>query len=968
MKKIFLLLSLIVLMTQLIWATKYYSNGNNAPNLVNSWWTNTNGTGSNPLNFTTASDTLIIQAGHTMTTTATWTVSGTGSSVQINGTLVASNTVTLPTASAVNSGGTYQHNINGGTIPTATWDANSTCSVTGVTTSICTTATSTYGNFIWNCPGQNFTTAQAMSTLKVNNLTIMNTGTSGTYNQFRVQAQADSLINVNNNLNISGGIMWVAALGWPKKLNVGGNVTLTGGELDVVGTGGTFSGTLNITGNLSLSTAAILDLSSGAGTTSTGTVNLKGNYTQSGTSIVRVSTTSTGDGAFNFSGTSAQTFSKSGGSISCSSGNTLTFTINNNAIVDFGTSVLDNGTSAGNVNFALALGGSIITAHSQGLSTTVGTGSIQVGGTKTFNAGANYIYNGTGAQATGTGLPTTAITGGVTILSGASVTTTNAIVENGTLTVNGTLIPGAATQVMSGSGTLAGSGTVQVNRTAATADFSSQYTITNKALTNLTVEYTVLTGAQIVSALTYGNLNLDNISGINTTGGAVTVNGTLNTTAGGTLNMGTNALTIAIVNHAGILRTQNTSGIPITSGKTWGGTVTFDASNVQTIPASTFSNLILNNASGASLGGSATINGTLTFSAGNITLGANTLTLGGTVSGAGDGKCIVTSGAGVVSRAISAAGSFTFPVGTAARCNPVTLSNVAGGTYTAAVVAGESPATTNDAAAVGRTWNLAGTGPVDLTFIWNEGDKGSSCNPIQCTVWNYNGSWVDMGGGTSTVTSPVDTTAMAGMSLTHSSWTVGNTGALPVQMTSFTAVLQGTSALLKWSTATETNNSGFQIERSIEGSSVWAEVAFVNGAGTNSSPKTYSYEDKNLAPGKYVYRIKQIDNDGKTTIYNPNALPKVDAGVSNTLQLCGNYPNPFNPTTNMQFSVPQDGYASLKVYNMLGQEVATLFAGMAKAGHYIPATFNASRLASGIYFARLQYSGKSLMQRMLLMK
>jgi hypothetical protein len=190
---------------------------------------------------------------------------------------------------------------------------------------------------------------------------------------------------------------------------------------------------------------------------------------------------------------------------------------------------------------------------------------------------------------------------------------------------------------------------------------------------------------------------------------------------------------------------------------------------------------------------------------------------------------------------------------------------------------------------------------------------------------------------------------------------------LPVEMTSFTAVLQGTSALLKWATATETNNSGFQIERSVEGSGVWAEVAFVNGAGTSSSPKTYSYEDKNLAPGKYVYRIKQIDNDGKFIYYTAN-MPKVDAGISATLQLGGNYPNPFNPTTNIQFSVPQDGYASLKVYNILGQEVATLFSGMAKAGHYIPATFNASRLTSGIYLARLQYSGKSLIQRMLLMK
>jgi hypothetical protein len=191
---------------------------------------------------------------------------------------------------------------------------------------------------------------------------------------------------------------------------------------------------------------------------------------------------------------------------------------------------------------------------------------------------------------------------------------------------------------------------------------------------------------------------------------------------------------------------------------------------------------------------------------------------------------------------------------------------------------------------------------------------------------------------------------------------------LPVEMTSFSAVLQGTTALLKWSTATETNNAGFQIERSVEGSGVWAKVAFVNGAGTSSSPKVYSYEDKNLAPGTYIYRIKQVDNDGTTTMYNANDLPKVDAGKSSAFQLCGNYPNPFNPTTTIQFSVPQDGYASLKVYNMLGQEVATLFSGMAKAGHYIPATFNASRFASGIYFARLQYNNQSLVQRMLMTK
>jgi hypothetical protein len=95
----------------------------------------------------------------------------------------------------------------------------------------------------------------------------------------------------------------------------------------------------------------------------------------------------------------------------------------------------------------------------------------------------------------------------------------------------------------------------------------------------------------------------------------------------------------------------------------------------------------------------------------------------------------------------------------------------------------------------------------------------------------------------------------------------------------------------------------------------------------------------------------------------------VDVGVAGkNFELLSNYPNPFNPSTEIRFSLPEDGFASLKIYNMLGQEVATLFNGIGQAGHYIPATFDGSRFASGIYFARLQYNGKSLVQRMLMTK
>src|ERR1039458_565379 len=148
MKKISLLLTLIFLMAQVSWAATYNSTGSNAPNLTGSW-------SPTPSNFTTAGDIFIIQAGHTMTTTATWSVTGT---VQINGTLVASNTVTIGTLT-VNSGGTYQHNINGGTVPNAKCNVNSTLLVTGITNTMPTSGVvgTTLSNLTWNCRSEEHT-------------------------------------------------------------------------------------------------------------------------------------------------------------------------------------------------------------------------------------------------------------------------------------------------------------------------------------------------------------------------------------------------------------------------------------------------------------------------------------------------------------------------------------------------------------------------------------------------------------------------------------------------------------------------------------------------------------------------------------------------------------------------------------------------------------------------------------------
>jgi endonuclease I len=189
--------------------------------------------------------------------------------------------------------------------------------------------------------------------------------------------------------------------------------------------------------------------------------------------------------------------------------------------------------------------------------------------------------------------------------------------------------------------------------------------------------------------------------------------------------------------------------------------------------------------------------------------------------------------------------------------------------------------------------------------------------------------------------------------------------ALPVELTSFRATANRLSAELNWSTATETNNFGFEIERKTS-TADWSKIGFVAGAGTSTSLHNYKYSDNVGRAGLFEYRIKQIDKSGA---FKYSSTMQVEVGSApKVLSLGSNYPNPFNPTTSIEFSVPTDGKAILKVHNMLGQEVATLFDGVATAGRLMKATFDASRFPSGVYFSRLETGGHALVKRMLLLK
>ncbi len=194
-------------------------------------------------------------------------------------------------------------------------------------------------------------------------------------------------------------------------------------------------------------------------------------------------------------------------------------------------------------------------------------------------------------------------------------------------------------------------------------------------------------------------------------------------------------------------------------------------------------------------------------------------------------------------------------------------------------------------------------------------------------------------------------------------------GALPVELISFTSNVVNNTVYINWQTATEINNYGFEIQKALlknsETNGEFVTIGFVEGAGNSNAVKNYSFTDKSTNQGKYAYRLKQIDIDGKFT-YSNSIQVDVNNMPSN-YELSQNYPNPFNPSTTISFSLPVSNFVTLKIYDILGNEITTLVNEQLKAGNHIY-EFNASNLSSGVYFYRLQYQGNSIVKKMQLLK
>jgi len=190
---------------------------------------------------------------------------------------------------------------------------------------------------------------------------------------------------------------------------------------------------------------------------------------------------------------------------------------------------------------------------------------------------------------------------------------------------------------------------------------------------------------------------------------------------------------------------------------------------------------------------------------------------------------------------------------------------------------------------------------------------------------------------------------------------------IPVELTSFTSILLNGDVKLEWSTATETNNQGFEIQRRNEDSE-YQKIGYVPGHGTTTEAQTYSFIDSKVVRGNYFYRLKQIDFDGS---FEYSDEIEVEVSGPLTFALEQNYPNPFNPSTSIQYAISSKQFVTLKVYDVLGNEVATLVNEEKAAGSYeveFQSAVGGRQLASGIYFYKLQASDFTQIKKMILLK
>ncbi len=381
---------------------------------------NGNGTDMTIDGILTVSGTLSINTDATITNNGTTTIDGT---VYNSGAVTNNGTLTF------NSGSTYNHARDGGTIPTATWDVNSTCYITGCTDNAPGGYNQNFGNFTWECAQDTYLSLGGATTSIQGNLSIARTGSGN--NDFAIEGN----ITIGGNLNVSGNpSIYRLCYNQNRTQTVLGNVNIQGGTLLMNSSddGSGDVGTLNVNGQFSITSGTLNFGYTGRCTNAgdNGIIYVKGDFTHTGGTITEEGN-ATGC-AINFNGSSMQTYT-SGGTVS----NTINYNVYSGAYLQMANA---STTITGGGYFTLDNGGTLGITSTNGITTSGATGNIQLTGSRTYNTGANYIYNGPNAQVTGNGLTGAA---NLTISNNSGVSLSSSVPVGNTLTLSaGQLILG----------------------------------------------------------------------------------------------------------------------------------------------------------------------------------------------------------------------------------------------------------------------------------------------------------------------------------------------------------------------------------------------------------------------------------------------------------------------------------------------------------------------------------------------
>ncbi len=431
----------------------------------------------------------------------------------------------------------------------------------------------------------------------------------------------------------------------------------------------------------------------------------------------------------------------------------------------------------------------------------------------------------------------------------------------------------------------------------------------------------------------------------------VTGEGTFSLPSGGTLKIGS-ADGIASSGATGSIQT-------VARNFDAGANYVYNGTSAQLtgsgLPASVNS-LTIDNPMGVTLSGDLSVTNALTITNGNLNLNGKTLTYG--------------SVTGNNLYGLSESASLKAPNGVNLGNLGAVISSSANLGFTT-VTRGFNPLSGNGNSGIKRWYKISPTANTglnaSLVFSYNDGDELNGIPEANLRLfkstndgltWTLEGGTIDAGANTVTL-SGID-----GFSL----WTLGNIDfPMPVTLSSFNSVVTNRSIKLNWVTETELNNSGFEIQRAVISNQLsdYSKIGYVEGNGTKNTPTTYTFEDKNLNTGKYKYRLKQVDVNGNFEYFELNG--EVEIGVPKKYDVSQNYPNPFNPVTKINFDLPENGLVNIRLYDMLGREVAVIVNEVRNAGYHT-VQFDASKLSSGIYFYKMNAGKFSGVKKMAVLK